>query len=397
MSDPIKLVEDIKAKMETMKDEHKQVIAALKDSVKDSEGKASEAIQAADKLAESIKAHSSQIIELEQKLADNVHKGKTEIETLGRIVIKSDAFKQYAAGQTSKMRFEANTIIGQEGSPPANSDTLVAPQRLAGIIPGAFRSLRLMEVLPQATTSSNAVEYTRELAFTNGAAETAEGDSKPQASLTFELVNAPVRTIAHWLKASKQVLEDAPALQSYIDTRLRYGVDLRYDFQLLRGNGTGQNISGIMDTGNFTPFTPTAGENALDSINRGIEKVALADYAATAIILNPTDWHAIERIKVGTSDARYVIGNPNGVMSAMLWGLPVVVTNQMRVGYFVVGAMDIAYQVWNRMGSVVEMFEQDDTNVQKNLVTIRGERRGTLATYRPASVYSGLLVFGSSS
>jgi HK97 family phage major capsid protein len=394
---PVELVKSIQASMDKMKVENENLLNEIKNTASASHTDAKAAVKMCEELASKIQAGATTIVELEQKLAHNVHTGKAPIETLGRIVIKSDAFKQFANGNTNKMRIEANTITGQEGSPPENSDTLVAPQRLGGIVGGAFRSLKLLDVLPQGSTNSNAVEYAKENVFTNNAAETAEGDTKPQSSITFTLATANIRTIAHWLKVSKQVVEDAPALQSYIDTRLRYGTDVKYDYQLLRGNGTNQNISGIMDSGNFTAFTPTNGENQLDSINRGIEAVAVADYQATAIILHPTDWHAIERLKVDASDDRYIIGNPNGIMGASLWGKPVVVTNQMRVGYFVVGAMDMAYQVWNRSGTVVEMFEQDDTNVQKNLLTIRSERRGTLATYRAASVYSGLLVFGSSS
>jgi HK97 family phage major capsid protein len=364
----------------------------LQEAGKETGEKAKAAISKADELAQKIAGVSASIVEMEQKLADNVKKGTAAPSSLGQMVIKSDAFKQFAAGNTNKFRIEANTITGQDSaSPPANSDVLVPSQRLAGIIPGAFRSLRVQDVLPVGTTSSNIVEYTRELAFTNNAAETAEGATKPESVLTFELVSAPVRTIAHFLKVSKQVLDDAVALQSYIDTRLRYGVELRYDAQLLNGNGTGQNISGITDSGNFTAFTPATGDNALDSINRAIELVALADYQATAIMLNPADWHAIERLKVGTSDDRYIIGNPAGMMGAMLWGLPVVVSNNMTSGKLLVGAFDISHQVWNRSSTVVEMFEQDDTNVQKNLLTVRAEKRGTLATYRPASVYYGNL------
>src|SRR5690606_25349230 len=143
----------------------------------------------------------------------------------------SEGFKAFANGSSGnqKFRIEANTIIGQEGSPLENSDTLVAPHRLPGIIPGALRSLRVRDVLPSGVTSSNNIHYTRESAFTNDAAERNEGTQKPESALTFELVDAPVRTIAHFLKVSKQVLDDAPALQSYIDTRLRYGVELRFD------------------------------------------------------------------------------------------------------------------------------------------------------------------------
>lgn len=383
------LVKGVQASIEKMESENKTVLAALQESTKNNGEMSKDAVAKADNAAAEIAKVSASILEMEQKLADKVKAGTASPETLGRMVAKSDAYKQFVNGNVQKMRVNANTITGQSGSPAVNSDTLVQADRLAGIVPGAFRSLRVKDVLPVGTTTSNAVEYTRELAFTNNAAETAEAAQKPESSLTFELVTANVATIAHFIKVSKQVLDDASALESYIDNRLRYGVELRYDNQLLNGNGTGQNISGITDTGNNTAFTPVTGENALDSINRMIEKVRLAEYMATAIMLNPADWHAIERLKVGTSDDRYIIGNPSSDMGNRLWGLPVVVTNSLAAGKAVVGDFQNAYQVFDRQGVVVEMFEQDSDNVQKNLLTVRAEARGTLATFVPAAVQYG--------
>ncbi len=365
----------------------------LKTATENSGASAKEALKVANETAEKIGGISNQILEIQQQAHSDVISGKEKPQTLGQMVIAADGFDSYASGNGGKsFTFQANTIIGQDGSPLENSDTLVAPDRLPGIIPGAFRSLKVQDVLPQAQTGSNMVEYTRELLFTNNAAETNEGEQKPESVLTFELVQAPIKTIAHFIKVSNQVLDDAPALQSYIDTRLRFGVEKRIDEQLLKGNGTGGNISGILNTGNHTVFTPTTGENALDSINRAIYKVYEADYAPTAIIMNPADWGAIERIKRGSSDAAYVIGDPSAMIGPRLWGLPVVVTNAMTAGSFVVAAFDIAYQVWNREGTKVEMFAQDEDNVQKNLITVRAEGRKALAVYRPASAYSGLLV-----
>ncbi len=388
---PADQLAEINGAIKAFKDTQAQLTDELKKGVEASGKDSSAALAKANELAEKIGGIANQILEIEQKTTAGVLAGKTPVETLGQMVIKSDAFKEYAQGNAGKMRFQANTIIGQSGSPAENSDTLVPAQRLAGIIPGAFRALKVRDILPAGNTSSNMVEYTRELLFTNNAAETNEGVAKPESVLTFELANAPVKTIAHFIKASKQVLEDAPALQSYIDTRLRYGVEYKIDTQLLKGNGTNPNISGLLDSGNYTAFTPTTGENGLDSINRAIYSVYGAEYAPTAVIMNPADWGALERIKKGTGDASYVIGNPSGIMGPMLWGLPVVVTNAMTQGQFAVGAWDIAAQVWNRQGVVVEMFEQDDDNVQKNLLTIRAEARLALAIYRPASIYSGNL------
>ena len=390
MKTPEQLLADIQSAMTAMDADNKSVIKALKESTALVGADAKAAMARAEELAQKLSGVAASIVEMEQKLAEKVIDGKAPIETLGQLVIKSDAYKQFALGNTGKMTVQANTIIGQEGSPPANSDTIVAPQRLGGIIGGAYRALRVRDLVPQGNTTSNAVEYTRELAFTNNAAETAEGAAKPESALTFELVTCPIATIAHFLKVSKQVLSDAPALASYIDTRLRYGVDVRYDAQILNGNGTGQNISGMTKSGNHTAFTPVTGDQQLDSVNRAIYAVYAQDYAPTGIVMNPADWGAIERLK--DNEERYIIGAPQSTLGARLWGLPVVVTNAMTAGKFLVAAFDIAYQVWNRQGTVVEMFEQDSDNVQKNLLTVRAENRGALATYRPASAQYGSLV-----
>lgn len=389
---PAQLIEAANAAIEGFKTTQAKLETEIKDSISAQGKEVKDVVANMENLAKEIKGFSANLLDIEQKVADNVKRGTAPVETLGQMVIKSDAFKEYAQGSNSKMKFQANTIIGQSGSPLENSNTLVAADRLAGIIPGAFRALKIRDILPSGTTTSNALEYVRELTATNNAAEVNEGVTKPQSDLTFELVNTPVKTIATWIKASKQILDDAPALQNYIDTRLRYFVEYRIDGQLLNGNGTNPNLSGLTDSGNFTAFTPTSGENGLDSINRAIYAVYAADYAPTAIIMNPQDWGALERLKVnGSSDNRYVIGNPNGVMGANLWGLPVVVSNAMTQGKFMVAAFDIAAQVWNRSGVVVEMFEQDEDNVQKNLLTIRAEARAALAIYRPISIRYGNL------
>jgi HK97 family phage major capsid protein len=391
--DPAALVEKANAAIQDFQNTQAELEKEIKELATKTGADVKEAVERANSLAERVEGLANQIVEIEQEQAENVQVGRATIETLGQMVVASDEFKAYAAGNSGMgMKFQANTIIGQEGSPLENSDTIVAPQRAAGIVPGAFRKLRLRDVLLSGVTNSNAFEYVRELAWTNNAAETNEGTSKPESDLTFELVTANVKTIAHYIKASKQVLSDAPALQSYIDTRMRYGVEYRIDQQLLTGDGTNPNLSGLTDTGNHTAFTPITGENGLDSINRGIYAVEAADYAATAIIMNPSDWGALERLKVGgSSDERYIVGNPTGILGPMLWGLPVVTTNAMTQGKFLVGAMDIAAQVWNREGVVVEMFEQDGNNVTENLLTIRAEARCALAIYRPASLQYGSL------
>ena len=169
---------------------------------------------------------------------------------------------------------------------------------------------------------------------------------------------------------------------------MRYGVDAREDLQLLVGDGTGQNISGMTIAANRTAFTPTSGDTALDSLNRAKYAIIGADYAADAVIMNPADWGAIERLK--TSTAEYVVGDPFGSIIPRVWGLPVVLSNNMTSGSFHMADFATTYDHLNREGTAVEMaFSGNDfTN---NLVTIRAEKRTALATLRPASTRFGAL------
>jgi len=377
-----------------------KIEAKLDKSLEKFQGQIDESGKASNDIRDEVKAVAEQhekmnakLIDLQQNMTKGFDEGRELPKSIGAQFTESDAFKSYAAGGTQKARVEVkNTIIGETGGNP--SGVLTQADRLAGIVPGAFRALRLMDVLPSGSTVSNNIEYTRELAYTNAAAETSEGNQKPESTLTFELANAPVRTIAHIIKVSKQALEDAPALQSYIDRRMTHGVRNRVEQQVINGDGTTPNLSGIFTAGNHAAFTPTAGDTAIDSLNRAKYAVIAADYSADVLLMNPADWGAIERLKKG--DLGYVGGEGAGItylmngMQPVIWGLPVVASNNIPEGQFAAVSME-ALQVMNRSGVVIEMFEQDADNVQKNLLTIRAEARLALPIYTPAAIQVGAL------
>jgi len=387
------LVTEVKSSVDSIKDLQKQINVQIKDlnaTSEENKSVAADALKKANETAEKIADFSTRIIEAEQKLADNVQQGKASINTLGQLVIATDEYKSFAAGKSRKLHVEANTIIGQEGSPPTNSDTLVPAYRRPGIIPGAFRALRIRDLLPSIPVASNMYEFSRELLWENNAEETAEADVKPESVLTFELGQAPVVTIAHIIKASKQILDDANALAAYIDIRMADGVENRIDYQLLNGTGISQQLGGLLKSGNYTPFTPASNDTALDTINTVKYLIFAGDYIPTAIIMNPITWGQIERQK--DAEDRYIIGNPSNVLGSNLWGLPVVVSNNFPVGKVHISAIEQLATVADRMGTVVEMFEQDSDNVQRNMVTIRAEARLALAVEKPAVARYGNLV-----
>jgi hypothetical protein len=167
------------------------------------------------------------------------------------------------------------------------------------------------------------VEYVQETGFTNNAAVVTEGPTKPKSDLTFELKNAPVRTIAHIFKASRQILDDAPALRSYIDARARYGLRYVEEAELLNGDGTGVHIKGLVPSATRSmrrscrPRRPASTSSASRSC-----RCSSPNFPASGIVLHPTDWAKIQLTK--DSQLRYIIGNPQDGNTPRLWNLPVV-------------------------------------------------------------------------
>ena len=312
--------------------------------------------------------------------------GEKADESWGAQFIKSAQYADFAGGRLGKMRVELkNTLVG--------SDANVAPSRSPNIVGGAFQPLSLEAFLPSVNTASNAIEFTKENAFTNSAAEVAEGAAKAESALTWTLVNMPVSTVAHWIKISRQLASDNVALAAYVNTRMRYGVDRKVEAQLVAGDGTAPNISGILDAGNFTAHGFVDGDlgatlKKLVLIRKIIAASAAAGFPADGILLNPADWAAIE-IDLLTTAAGQTLYSVTDGGQPRLFGVPVIQSVGMTADQVAVGAFGQAYMIHNREGVTVEMSDSDSDNFTKNLITIRAERRLALATERPAAVRAG--------
>jgi len=389
MSEDIKMVETalegLQAKLDKALSDHTLEI--------EKHGKVStELTGKVDSLSQKHAEAEAKLDDLIQKAAGGFQKSMDKNETLGSIFVKSDGFQNFKTGSTDKVRVEMkNTIIGSSGSPADPSDVIVNPDRRLGIVPGAFRQLGVLDVIPLGSTGSNQVYYTQEDSYTNSAAETTEGAAKPESDLSFKLIEEPVRTVAHYLKLSNQVLSDAPALEGYVNRRLTHGLRNRLEFQALRGNGASPNVAGLSASGRHTAFSPVTGDSALDSLNRAKYAVTGADFMATHIFINPADWGAIERSKV--SGGGYVLGDGGAItyinngLNPLVWGLTVVPSNNVEAGKFYV--LDVnAIELMVRQDVTVEMgfVDKDFTN---NLVTLRAEMRAAMAVYQPTAVRYG--------
>jgi HK97 family phage major capsid protein len=310
---------------------------------------------------------------------------------LGEKITDHEMFKAFQMGQNKKVTMEfKNTILTESGSPATPDGHLVDHDRV-GFVPLAFRSLNVLDLIPTGTTTSDVIKFGKENTITNAAAETAQGADAPESTITYTSETENVEIIPTQIKVAKQALRDAPMLQSSINARLGHMVRHRLQTQIISGNGTAPNLSGLETTGNHTDFTAATGESVLDAINRMKYAIVGADYEANLAILNPADWGVVERTKTATSNEDYAYGNGNGItyvnngLMALAWGLPVALTNDLTSGRGIV--MDrFACQVFMRENLSISMSDSDDDNFTKGLITVLAELEAAFAVYANAPI-----------
>ncbi|MFS7385026.1 phage major capsid protein [Rahnella inusitata] len=335
------------------------------------------------KVQDELKTAGTRLFDMEQKFtsgAENPGDKKSFPERAAEELVKS--------WNGSKGSFDAQTFNKSLGSDSASAGTLIQPMQVPGIIMPGQRRLVIRDLLAQGRISSNSLEYVREELFTNNAKTVAEKALKPESDITFSKQTANVKTVAHWIQASRQVMDDAPMLQSYVNNRLMYGLALKEEDMLLNGDGTGDDLDGINHVA--TAYDQTlneTGDTRADLIAHAIYQVTESEFSASGIILNPRDWHGIALLK--DNEGRYIFGGPQAFTSNVMWGLPVVPTRAQVQGTFTVGGFDMASQVWDRMDASIEVSREDRDNFVKNMLTILCEERLALAHYRPKALIKG--------
>lgn len=371
-----KAIEESQGKMQALFDAQKKEIEAT--------GQISKQLQDdLVKVNDELKTAGTRLFDLEQRLTkggDDPATTKSFAEKTAEDLIKSWDGKSAKVGVKSFHK--------ALGSGAGSAGALVQPMQMPGILMPGLRRLTIRDLLAQGRTISNAVEYVRENVFTNSAAPVAEGTLKPESNLTFTKQTANVRTIAHWIQASKQIMSDAPQLESYVNDRLLYGLRLKEEGQLLAGDGTGDNLPGLKTVAtDYDATLNVAGDTMADKIAHAIYQVSESEFEASGIVLHPRDWHSIALMK--DAEGRYIFGGPAAFAARVMWGLPVVPTMAQTRGEFTVGGFDMASQIWDNMDATVEVSSHDRDNFVKNMLTILCEERLALAHYRPAAIVDG--------
>lgn len=388
------LVGEVKSLVDAKLNETKAAAEELKGKL-DATDKVTEGL--VQKFDEAFKEHNeakARLDELEQKMARRGSEERISQKSAGYIVAEDEAVKSFAAsggrGKVSVEMEQKAIISSLTTDANGSAGDLLVPNYQPMLAP-VERRMTVRDLLTPGRTSQPMIQYPKESGFTNSAATHTEtgGTAKPQSEIKFEIATASVTTIAHWVLATRQILDDIPMLQSYIDGRLRYGLAYAEELQLLNGDGSGTNLNGVYTqaTASTANLAVVTSPTKLDVLRYAMLQAALAEFPATGIVLHPTDWAGIETTK--DSAGNYIIGDPAASAQPRVWGLPVVSTQAMTVDKFLVGAFRLGAQIFDRQDARVEISTEDDQNFRKNLCTILAEERLALAVYRPEAFVKG--------
>lgn len=355
-------------------------------------GKVQKAEEKMIQLEKDMKGVTDQIEEFKKQQGRPNYQGGGSQKSIGDQFIESDAYKSFSGSnlkETAPVSFKSFFEMSRKDidSSAAAGGLLAGTYRVPSLIVAPDEDLRMRDILATAPIGAPSLEYIEESGFVNAAATVAEKVAAPQSNITFEQKTAQVRTIAHWLPATLQILQDAPMLRNYIDNRLRYGLKMTEESQILYGSGTGEDLLGLMvHTG-----TQNAGirgaATMIDHLRHSFTLARIAGYPVTAVVLNPMDWESIE-ISKGT-DGHYIFTSVNVGGQMQLFRVPVIESTSMNVGEYLTGAFGLATQLLDREQSTVRVSDSHADYFIRRMTAILAEERIALPVYRPEALVKG--------
>jgi HK97 family phage major capsid protein len=377
----------------------KEAIDPIRGQIEDFLGKAAKG----EKLAETVKSDmdaeltklnarlTEEFATIEQKLLEGGNSRQDRVKTMGELFAEDAKVKEFLGQANPRGRIDMSakaTLTSLTTDAAGSVGDAIPNSRLPGILPLPQRRMTVRDLLSQGQMDGSTLEYVKETGFVNNAGMVAEGAAKPSSDIKLDLVSTSAKVIAHYMKASRQVLSDISQLRSIIDQRLLYGLAYKEETQILNGDNTGQNLNGIIPQATaYSAPIAVSDETSIDQLRLAMLQAALAEYPASGHVMHPSDWAFIETLKDSTG--RYIIGNPQGTTQPTLWGLPVVTTQAIAIDKFLTGAFKLGAQIFDRWTARVEVATENEDDFIKNLVTILAEERVALAVYRPEAFIYG--------
>jgi len=322
---------------------------------------------------------------LADELKENEQVQRLMRDRTGRAVITIGAKHYYEM-------LERKTTITSSAVGAATSGVL-GIDRLGGITEEARRPLVVRDALSSRPTTQQVIDFVKVNASMVSASPQVEAAAKFENAVTFTTASQTVRTIATWIPATKQILEDFSELNAFLMSSLPYYVNIEEEEQLLSGDNTGENLNGLITQAQAYDTTlnnATVGWTKLDILGRCIQQVAIDNEPApTFAIVHPKDFWDLALTKDG--EGRYFFGGPQGGPPTSLWTLQrIIPTTAITSGTFLVGnGTSVCAEICDRAGMTVEISTEHSDYFVKNMVAIRAEKRLALVVRRPNAFVKG--------
>lgn len=323
-----------------------------------------------------------QVVDLEQKgvkLRGQPGEGKSFID----LIKGDDGYKALSQKNAALAQLEVTkSDMASMKEMKVTSAGIVAPVYDPVIQPGIRQELRIRDLLTSVPVAGQSYTYFREKLHTRGAAPVAEGGLKPTSNVTFETVTDRVKKIAVWMPVTDEALDDVPQMFAYLQQLLRYDLKLEEEAQILKGDGTGENLPGLMTQATtYDTALSKAGDTAIDLVRRAIYQVRKqSQMSADGTVMTELDWMNIELQKDGEN--RYLFANLQGLVTPILWGRPVITSDSMDEGdgttggEFLVANFARSTTLFDRMSFVFKMGLINDQFIKNERALLVEERLG---------------------
>jgi HK97 family phage major capsid protein len=257
----------------------------------------------------------------------------------------------------------------------------VPPDVRPGIVLRPYEEVHMRNLIPTGTTNSNVIRHVRDNGGEGGPAMVAEAGTKPQLDRDLSVEDANVRKVATYLRIPEEMMDDIPYIVSFLTNMGTEEVMKVEDFQILYGDGTGQNLSGLFT--NATAFAAGAAvigasSNRFDVLRAARLQIKKLWRKPSFALVSPFDYFVMTSAKDTTNN--YILqGGGNGLIPS-LDGVPIIENTAVVDNDFLM--MDrLAAEIDFRKTLQVKFFEQDQDNAIKNMVTVVIEERLALPIY----------------
>lgn len=310
-------------------------------------------------------------------------------QRLGDLLVESPAVKGFQPGQgvgpVAHLDIDLKTLF--QTSAGWDPEDL----RTGRVVDYATRPApRVVDFIPQTTTSMSTVLYMEETTFTNSAAEAAEGGTYAESALALTERSSEVRKIATFLPVTDEQFEDEPRARMYVENRLPFMLRQRLDSQILVGNGTSPNLLGTESVSGIN--SQALGADPIpDAIYKGMRAIRDTGFAEpTVVFIRPAKWEAVRLLK--TADGVYIWGHPSQPGPMTIWGVPVVETVACTATKAVMGDYATFSELAVRRGIDVQVSNSHSTYFVEGKLAVRADVRAALIHYRPSAfaVVTGL-------